>query len=158
MHIFIDHKTHIEVLTITHKVSILLDATDYYRLRELGVTSLSPVWKKSGKCSSVGFYLAGHRHTLSRFITTCPKHLEVDHINRNPLDNRQTNLRCITVRQNQLNRNNNVKYPGVYFNKLYRTWRAMAWLNKKHIYLGQFNTPEEASLAYNNYEKLHKIV
>ena len=41
---------------------------------------------------------------LHRRITGAPKGLEVDHINRNPLDNRKSNLRVCTHAENMKNR------------------------------------------------------
>lgn len=44
---------------------------------------------------------------VSRIITNCPPHLQVDHKNRNRADNRKRNLRCVTSRKNL---NNKSKY------------------------------------------------
>jgi len=42
--------------------------------------------------------------SLSRYIMHAGKGEVVDHINRNPLDNRRCNLRIVNARQNMLNR------------------------------------------------------
>lgn len=47
---------------------------------------------------------------LHRFITHCPTNLVVDHINRDSLDNRRCNLRCVTTEENN---NNRRKYSNV---------------------------------------------
>ena len=46
----------------------------------------------------------GQKQQLHRMITNCPKGLQVDHINHDTLDNRKQNLRCVTAKENLLNR------------------------------------------------------
>lgn len=74
----------------------------------------------------------------------------VDHINGNKLDNRKSNLRVCTKRQNSYNRklgkNNKTGLKGVspYRNK----FRAVIYWNYKHIHLGMFDSPAAAAAAY----------
>jgi hypothetical protein len=49
--------------------------------------------------------------------------------------------------------NNTSGYRGVSFNKTKEKWQASIGLNNKQIYLGTFNTAEEAAEAYINYVK-----
>ena len=84
--------------------------------------------------------------------------LVIDHINRNPLDNRRENLRLITRSSNQQNRNkpknNTSGYKGVW--KQGSKWVAQIRANRKKYTKGLFNTPEEAAMAYNEMAiKLH---
>ncbi len=75
--------------------------------------------------------------------------LFVDHINRNKLDNRRSNLRSATWSQNNANSNkprNKTGYKGVYPSK--KRWYANIQVNKVPIYIGSFKTPIEAALAY----------
>jgi hypothetical protein len=70
---------------------------------------------------------------------------EVDHINRNPSDNRIHNLRDVTCRENQQNRGN---FAGTYWNKQHKKWRAQISLKGTVTYLGSFDTREKAQAAY----------
>jgi hypothetical protein len=71
----------------------------------------------------------------------------VDHINRDKLDNRISNLRDIPKRENHLNcrksKNNTSGVTGVFMCK--RRWQASIVVNYKTIYLGRFDTVEEAA-------------
>jgi hypothetical protein len=84
-----------------------------------------------------------------------------DHIDRNPLNNRKTNLRTATTSQNMCNRslfkNNTSGYTGVYQRKHDGKWVAQITIESNQIYVGQFDTKEEAILARLNAEAtLHK--
>jgi hypothetical protein len=89
---------------------------------------------------------------LHRFITNAPKGTIVDHINGNTLDNRKCNLRFCTIVENSRNRKRNMMnisgYKGISFKKRNNKWQAQIEVNQKAIYLGIFNTPEEAYKAY----------
>lgn len=95
---------------------------------------------------------------LHRMIVDCPAHLEVDHINRNPLDNRKVNLRVATRSQNLQNRTSKKdaftsNYKGVSWDKTRTKWRATIQLDKKSKTIGRFRTEKEAALAYNEKAK-----
>jgi hypothetical protein len=72
----------------------------------------------------------------------------IDHINRNPSDNRIANLRVATPAQNRANsRNfNRCRLKGVARNR--NQWLAQISYKNKNYYLGNFSTPEEAHAAY----------
>lgn len=84
--------------------------------------------------------------------------LQIDHINRNGLDNRKKNLRIVDNRKNSLNsrpkRNNKTsKYKGVDMHVCGK-WRAVIRPNKKQIHLGLFNNEKDAALAYDKKAKI----
>lgn len=85
---------------------------------------------------------------LHKLITNTNEDTIVDHINRNKLDNRKCNLRICTKQQNNFNtnisKNNTSGYKGVYWDKSRGKWSASIGYNYKTIFLGRYNTKEEA--------------
>lgn len=76
----------------------------------------------------------------------------IDHINGNKLDNNVKNLRPVNNAQNQWN---TTKRKGYTFNSNCNKYEAQIYVNKKKIYLGLFNTAEEAHQAYLNAKAIH---
>lgn len=74
--------------------------------------------------------------------------LVVDHINRNPLDNRKSNLRICSYKENGFNKSirvdNTSGIPGVSFHKINKKWRAKIKYNNLTIHLGYFEDINEA--------------
>lgn len=95
---------------------------------------------------------------MSRFILGIEdSNIKVDHGNGNTLDNRKSNLRIATIRQNncnlhELKSNNTTGYRGVTKrnDKIDgNMWRARIYLEDgRRKTLGHFSTPEEAAKAY----------
>lgn len=80
--------------------------------------------------------------------------LNIDHINRIRNDNRIENLREADYFLNRFNRgiekvscNSKSGIKGVCFNEKHNKWRAYIYKNYENIYLGSFETKEEASKA-----------
>lgn len=82
----------------------------------------------------------------------------IDHIDRNPLNNRIENLREVSRLENAKNRskqkNSSCKYMGVTIKrkdnkKDIRNYQSAICSNNKKMYIGAFKTEEEAALAYN---------
>ena len=80
----------------------------------------------------------------------------VDHINRNRLDCRKSNLRIVDYFINGYNKgkqsNNTSGYPGVRWNKIRKKWTSTIKINKKNINLGGYETLEDAICARQNAE------
>ena len=76
---------------------------------------------------------------------------EVDHKNRNKLDNRAANLRAVTPSEQAANRGKNINnssgYKGVYKVPSGK-WVAKIMVRGKSFHLGTFCTEEEASREY----------
>jgi hypothetical protein len=86
---------------------------------------------------------------MHRIIMNAPEGVMIDHKNHNPLDNRRSNLRYCDYSQNNANRRStgSSKYLGVHL----KNGRPVAQIktNNKVLYLGSYNTEEDAALAYN---------
>lgn len=101
-----------------------------------------------------------YAHRLAWFLMTKEWPEEVDHINRNRVDNRWENLRKATRTQNAANikdRANSTGYRGVNYNKRDRLYYAKIKQNNKSVYLGCFKTPQEGEKAYLNAKKEKEI-
>lgn len=86
-----------------------------------------------------------------------PGDMLIDHINGEPTDNRSSNLRLVTFEQNAQNTrlysNNTSGHKGVYPTKT--GFQAKIGFGKKYVFLGNFQTKEEAIMAYNNAAATH---
>jgi len=90
----------------------------------------------------------GQRYqSLHRFIlgVTDPK-IFVDHIDGDGLDNRKSNLRLVTNKENLRNNRKTRKVRGVW--QCGTVYKAMIRWNDKVHDLGNFDTPEEAQRYY----------
>jgi hypothetical protein len=77
--------------------------------------------------------------------------MEVDHINNDPLDNRRSNLRVTSRRQNRQNSlKKGRRYRGTALRGDGKKWCAYIQSNNgKSRYLGSFDTERDAAAAYN---------
>ena len=78
---------------------------------------------------------------------------QIDHINQDKLDNRISNLRIATHSENgqnirHPNKNNSLKIRGVRKHALCDKYQARIKINYKEVYLGLFETKEDAYQAY----------
>jgi hypothetical protein len=90
---------------------------------------------------------------LHRVILNAPKHLHVDHVDGNGLNNCRENIRLCTCSQNQMNRgrqrNNTSGAKGVFASGTKALpWFAQLRFQNRQYYLGKFRTVAEASAAY----------
>lgn len=148
----IESKTHglRKVLVDTNKVEIL--SRTFWHVAKM----------YDGYFSVIGWIKdLGKEMPIHRYLTNCPNNKEVDHINRNPLDNRLSNLRCVDRSENMLNSkiqtNSKLGIKGVR-QRENGTFQARIMVNKKAISIGHFKTLEEAVQAREEYCLKFKII
>ncbi len=128
---------------------IIVDKEDFDLLNshKWCIQSMGYAIRRLGKNEGKGMILM-HR----AIIGDIPKGMQVDHINRNKLDNRRSNLRIVTNAQNSRNRtisgNNLSGFRGVYWSKLGSKWEVRIKYNYQSYFLGLFDSKLEASKVY----------
>lgn len=126
---------------------ILVDAEDYERLS-------AHSWRldKDGYAVRAKSTIKMHRELMG-LVKGDGK--QADHANGNKADNRKINLRVCTNIQNHWNVkrqiNNTTGYKGVEWLGNRSKWRARVSVGKKRVFLGHFETLEEARSAYETY-------
>lgn len=97
---------------------------------------------------------------LHRLLTECPVGLYVDHISRDALDNRRSNLRVLTCSRNNMNRTKSKGkssvFMGVSYDKRSKRWLARATVQGVVTVIGRFHDQTEAAEARNAFVKTLK--
>lgn len=97
-----------------------------------------------------------HQLIFMMFFGYIPKC--IDHINRDPSDNRFANLRAVEPSYNQVNTTKRInfdgkktssEFKGVCWNKKNSNWMSKISKHGKQIYLGSFKHEIDAARAYN---------
>lgn len=101
--------------------------------------------RKDGK----DYYIRGHQFIYYWVYKKCVD--IIDHINRDMSDNRISNLREVTQSTNLENRN----MKGYNYDKSRNKWRSRIKYQGKDIFLGRFDTENEARQAYLNAKKIY---
>jgi hypothetical protein len=139
-------------IPLTRGLIALVDDDDFERLQRHKWTATKGhtgnTWYayhqeiKSGKMAVVKM----HREILG----IKDKKIDVDHKDRDGLNNQKCNLRCCTRSENLCNmvRCNPSGYKGVSLHHRKKKWVAKIQINGKQIYLGIFDNKEDAALAY----------
>jgi len=122
-------------------------------------------WRKLKFCNNKGGYkiLCINRKTylVHRIIAYLfiglnidnPKEI-IDHIDRNPSNNKIENLRIVSKLENQWN----TDAKGYNFRKDKNKWRARIKVNYKEIHLGHFDTEEEARQSYLDAKAFYHVI
>ena len=148
-----------EVLEYDHKTGIFT-----WRINRTGTAKKGTV---AGASCSKGYRniaIDGLRHWAHRlawlYVYGYIPENDIDHIDRNPSNNKINNLREVSVSCNMRNSRtyitNKSGVRGVNINKLNNKWRALIRANKKQIYLGDFIHFKDAVKARYNAEIKYK--
>lgn len=96
-------------------------------------------------CGYVQAWVDGRVLSMHRFLMNPPTGYEVDHLNCVRADNRRCNLECVTRAENVRRVVHKNTGGGVVPRN--RKWGAYIYKRRKQIWLGSFNTKEEATIA-----------
>jgi hypothetical protein len=129
----------VEVEVDVVDVPLICDGRGRWRVFKAGRSRTLYVWRWTGP-RRLREYTLLHRHLLG---LTKGDGMMVDHVNRNGLDNRRTNLRLATPQQNAANV---VRTRGI--RKRNGRWHAHIRDDGRQRYLGSFETEREAEEAY----------
>jgi len=143
-----------KIMLLSNGEAVLVDNDDFEFLNHWK-------WKKhrQGYACRTGYIDGKYKLLLMhRIINQTPSHLEVDHINRNKLDNRKINLRAVNRSENEINKDlccrNTSGYKGVTWDKSREKWSAKIKHDGTFYNLGRFDTAKEAAIAYNSAAKV----
>lgn len=138
-------------IELTNGGQALVDDEDYpvlslwrWQLSKQGYAVRSEYIKNVRTKTKRGWRSINRLIFMHRVVNKTPQGLYTDHINRNKLDNRKSNLRDCTYSQNLINRP--LKKDGIQFRKdrPKSPWRVYVSCNKKEIYIGCFPDYEDA--------------
>lgn len=97
-------------------------------------------------------YYQGKRLRMHRLILKAKNGQQIDHRNRNRLDNQRSNLRICTLQENNRNitlrKDNTSGYKGVSLDKSTGHWRPLVYVDGKVKTSGQFLNKHHAALVY----------
>ena len=84
-----------------------------------------------------------------------PEDYCIDHINGNRKDNQLSNLRAVKAHENAQNQtcHRKGKIVGGTYVKKHGKWQAYIQRNNVRIFLGLFETAQDANTAYKNFDK-----
>lgn len=135
------------------KIETLIDEDDITKIKKY-------TWRAVRERNKNYYRIATGQGTkmllLYRYILNCPTDMVVDHINRNPLDNRKKNLRICTQYQNIANRQNTLNVQSgekyIYWNNKNNKWIIRVRKNLKQFYLGCTSNLKEAIKIRDNFK------
>lgn len=144
-----EFKKHRVFIPLTRGRVTVIDHEDYKKIKRYKWH-----YKDTGYAVSYSKGSAAERKQvrMHRLITKCPTRKEVDHIDGNKLNNCKENLRVCTRSQNMMNKGKPKKgssrFKGVSWHEKSGKWRARIKMNGLEMYLGIFESENEAFRVY----------
>lgn len=140
-----------KIIKLTKNMVTLVDDEDYKILTEFKWCAM-----QSRKNFYAHNYELGRMHT---FLMPVKKPYEVDHIDRNTLNNQKSNLRICTHQQNNWNQGKKKagtsKYKGVYWFPKRNKWIARMRIKGITTHLGCFDDETAAARCYDEHAIIH---
>jgi hypothetical protein len=137
-----------KAIPLTRGLATVVDDEDYEMLSKLK-------WCADGNGYAVHINKRGFKPRLvymHRFLLLPDPNMQIDHINRDKLDNRRENIRICTAAENRMNRPAQVggasPYKGVSWDYRSNKWQSYIRKSGKGKNLGRFTDPIRAALAY----------
>jgi hypothetical protein len=127
---------------------------------------LTPCKKEAGTISGYGYIVISFNNKLYLahrlawyYINGEPPKKSIDHIDGVRTNNRISNLREVTPRENSGNQKKHRKggLVGSTYVSKFNKWYSQIVVNKKNIYLGSYDTELEAHEAYLKYKKENNL-
>jgi hypothetical protein len=142
------------LIPLTQGKNAIVDATDYEWIKQWNWCSI-----KIGNNTYASAFDGKKNVYMHRKILNPKKGLQVDHINRNGLDNRRENLRQCSRAENSWNTEkpvtNTSGFKGVYWDKSRRKWLVLVKKRGKCFSGGRFTLKEQAIESYNELVRKH---
>lgn len=136
-----------KIILYNNKGIVLVDDIDYERLNKY-------TWSLHKSCVQTCTKVDGKWiiRKIHHCILNKVSGLEIDHIDRNYLNNQRSNLRLVTPSQNAINKakvSGTSRFKGVCWDKSRNKWMSYIKKDKKRIHIGRFINEIDAALSYN---------
>ncbi len=139
-------------IELTQGKTAIIDDDDYDLVKNY---KWCAVTHDKGRIFYACAWVNGKRIKMHKLIMDCPQKMVIDHIDHDGLNNKRENLRQLTKRGNRWNSlpNRNSKSGLKYVTKFKDKWQSRVMREGKRVFLGNYDTPEEASIIGHWYEQ-----
>lgn len=134
------------------------------RVRTANSNQVGDVISSSDSNGYIRTNIKGSNYKVHRLIYiyhygNIPDGIHIDHINGVVDDNRIDNLQTLStkdnIRKQKTNCRNTSGHRGITFSKKKRKWQAQITVDELKMWIGYYDTPEEAALAYDQAAMIH---